>query len=127
MKTVYILRGVPGSGKTFLANVLKDALGAEIFSADDYFEKDGEYKFDREKLTEAHHDCFNRFVNALERDVECVVVHNTNTRFWEYQKYLHAAEVNEYEYVICDMQSSYRNIHGVPTAAIMAMRKRFEH
>ena len=41
MKTLYIVRGVPGSGKSTFAKTL----GGTHFETDNYFMIDGEYKF----------------------------------------------------------------------------------
>ena len=53
-----LLRGLPGSGKTTLANIilqLPSNFNPEILSADDFFEgEDGEYNFDSTKIKEAH-------------------------------------------------------------------------
>ena len=45
-KTLFILRGLPGSGKTTLAK----SIGAVHFEADMYFMEGNEYKFDVTKL-----------------------------------------------------------------------------
>ena len=49
-KTLYILRGIPGSGKTTHAKRLAGTNGV-IISADDYFMRDGEYCFDASKFS----------------------------------------------------------------------------
>lgn len=58
-RVVKIVRGLPGSGKTYLANALvrdaqKKGLRAIRCSADTYFEVDGKYVFDVNKLQENH-------------------------------------------------------------------------
>ena len=58
MKNLYIVRGLPGSGKSTFAKTLvgHDFLVCE---ADKYFMVNGEYKFDVTKLKEAHESCRN--------------------------------------------------------------------
>ncbi len=53
MKNLYLLRGIPGAGKSTLAKQLGDA----HFEADSYFMIDGEYQFDPTKLRKAHEWC----------------------------------------------------------------------
>ena len=69
MKSVYILRGVSGSGRTTLANNLIDLLDEKylgtICEADEFFIKDGQYKFYPEGLAAAHAYCRNKFNNAI--------------------------------------------------------------
>lgn len=50
-----LLRGLPGSGKSFLARTLQeDNPGGVILSTDDYFYINGQYQFDVKYLGEAH-------------------------------------------------------------------------
>ena len=59
MKKLYIVRGLPGSGKSTFAEAL---VGSDflVCEADKYFIVDGEYKFDATKLRQAHEWCKNR-------------------------------------------------------------------
>ena len=129
----YIIRGLPGSGKTTLAK----AISAFEMAADDYFTSpDGEYKFDPAKLRQAHADCLARFVQALGRGpgFSPVVVHNTFTCRWEMEPYIRAAEERGVEFTIIslydggciDTELEEQNSHGVPLSAIRAMRRRWE-
>lgn len=91
------MRGFPGCGKSTLVKQIvahfaqtASQPAAIVCSADDYF-IDGatqQYVFDPEKLTEAHGQCFQTFVNALESQVPLVIVDNTNLQHWHYQQYL---------------------------------------
>ena len=59
MKKLYIVRGLPGSGKSTFAEAL---VGSDflVCEADKYFMVDGEYKFDGSKLKDAHEWSRNR-------------------------------------------------------------------
>jgi len=55
MKELFLLRGLPGAGKSTLAK----SLGGKHIEADMYFEYEGKYKFDASRLKEAHDWCQN--------------------------------------------------------------------
>jgi tRNA uridine 5-carbamoylmethylation protein Kti12 len=136
MKTLILMRGLPGSGKSTLARKLADSSSPAIFSTDDFFMVDGEYRFNPKKLGAAHAWNLKRTVEALESEVEQVIVDNTNTQAWEMRGYVEAARENGYavefrtpttEWAFDVTECTKRNTHGVPREAIRAMRDRFEH
>jgi len=130
---VVILRGVSGSGKsTFRRKNHPEAL---VCSADSFFyDKDGEYHFDANLLSEAHRSCFAKFLLLLQANHDSdatVVVDNTNTTTAEISPYYMAAQVYsvpvEIVTLICRNEiAAKRNKHGVPLHAIRNMRNRFE-
>lgn len=133
--TLYILRGLPGSGKTTLAYRLIGDSGV-MYAADDYYYDDeGVYRWDPSKIGAAHSQCQRRVKEALELGVPVVVVHNTNTMRKEMKPYLDMAKENDYmvnvvsvfDGGLTDEQLAARNSHNVPVEAISKMRKRFEH
>ena len=57
--TVLIMRGLPGSGKTFRANeMIGNSLNVAHVSADHFFMVDGKFKYDASKAQEARTHCF---------------------------------------------------------------------
>lgn len=142
MKQAFILRGLPGSGKSHYAQTLIDELvkGDEaqyvVCSTDDYFEKEGEYSFDKHKLSEYHNLNLARFIRALSQSIPLVILDNTNIRKWEFVAYIEAAHALGYqvkEVVVGEikdkaMQHLYyqRNIHKVPLKTINKMAYQFE-
>lgn len=132
MKKVYIMRGLPGAGKsTWTKN---NAPGAVICSADHFFERDGTYRFDPTNLGKAHAECFAKFQKALERGAEAIVVDNTNTTKWEFEKYQNLADLHGYDVELVnifdggfsDEDLANRNTHGVPLESIRRMRSRWQ-
>lgn len=124
MKTLYIIRGVPDSGKTTLANKL---VGPEnVFEADQYFSRDGEYKFEHGELPEAHGDCQYRVGDAMKEGRENIAVSNTSTKNWEMFAYIDAAKIYGYTVVVIRLESQFGNVHGVPDDKVQAMKERFE-
>jgi len=122
---VIIMRGLPGSGKSFFAK----NLGGEnvIVSADDYFLHNGRYEFVPSKLGEAHAFCMRSFIDAIHNNVvDNVIVDNTNIRQWEIHPYYLVAQAYglpvEIVTVNCNAEKAFgRNQHGVPLAAIQRM------
>jgi NEDD4-binding protein 2 len=84
-KTLYILRGISGSGKSYLSKqIIKEHDGkGEIFSTDDYFMKDGKYVFDGKKLGIAHDWNQKRSFEAMKKGITPIIIDNTNTCKWE--------------------------------------------
>ena len=124
-KELYILRGLPGSGKSTKA----ESLGGYHIEADMYFtENDGEYNFDPKNLPTAHQWCQSMVGEWMNEDVERIVVSNTSTQKWEIEPYMSMAE--EYGYTVFSLIVENRhggdNIHGVPSESIDRMKNRFE-
>jgi predicted kinase len=130
MLDLYLIRGLPGSGKSSFA----EKLSVEITSADDFFMKDGQYKFDPSKLTEAHQACQARteFIMKAGNDV---AVTNTFTQRWEMEPYILLAKKYKARLTVVDLydggldnkQLALRNIHNVPEEGISSMRSRYEY
>ena len=116
MHTVYVMSGIPGSGKS--SYVKKYMPMAVVASADSYFERSGTYRFDAGKLGLAHHLCWQRFVQLVSRGYGEVVVDNTNLTWAECSRYVNKAMACGYRVVFVRMEAdiktaSERNAHGV--------------
>ena len=135
---VIILRGVPGSGKSFIARnsseYHNDPSRFAICSADDFFVKEGTYKFVPELTSDAHAHCLQLFLKALS-EKEVVIVDNTNSQLWEYQIYCYICEILDLEVNILEIpcQSDFiadtyraRNVHNVDRTALSTTLQRWE-
>lgn len=133
---MFIIRGLPASGKSTLAKKLIEQEKAEcLFEADMYFYKNivREYRFNPKHLPMAHQWCQISVKDALESGRN-VVVANTFTQKWEIKPYLEMAKNLNVEVEIIDVfdggmnnaELAKRNVHNVPEEAIDRMRKRYE-
>lgn len=121
MTTLYIVRGLPGSGKSTYAK----SLGIPHFEADMYFMRGGEYKFNPALLKRAHRWCFFNVGDLLD-DGKDVVVSNTFTTHKEMEDYLDIAKEFNCDVVIVEMKTSYGSIHNVPEETLEKMKARWQ-
>jgi predicted ABC-type ATPase len=123
-KTLMIIRGIPGSGKSTFAKTL----GGVHFEADMYFiDSEGNYKFDPTKLNLAHNWCLIQTQKAMVDDEPKIVVSNTFTQEWEMENYFKLAKENGYKVfsLIVENRHNGENEHNVPDSTITSMKKRF--
>jgi predicted kinase len=132
MKNLYLLRGLPGAGKSTLAN----QIGGTHFEADMYFiNENGEYIFNGADIKKAHQWCQSQVELAMIQnhityglDSSDIVVSNTFTQGWEMEPYYKLAESYGYRVfsLIVENRHGGENIHGAPENKIEEMRVRFE-
>uniref|UniRef100_A0A182MCP8 Smr domain-containing protein n=1 Tax=Anopheles culicifacies TaxID=139723 RepID=A0A182MCP8_9DIPT len=139
-RVMVLMRGAPGSGKSYLARTLIDHTSEgdyrnHIFSADDYFMVNEVYKFQPDAIDAAHR--FNQQnVLAKARDGwSPIVVDNTNIRLWEMFEYVKIAAAHGYFLEVLEPMTYWRNssrslairnTHGVPEPKIKNMLQNFE-
>jgi predicted kinase len=128
-----LLRGLPGSGKSTLGEIILHTLKSEnkdgVISADDFFvDINGDYNFDSSKLKEAHNDCLVRCAERMKNQIVKIIVANTFTQEWEMEKYFEIAERYNYRVhsLIVENRHEGKNIHGVPEDKLQQMRDRFQ-
>jgi hypothetical protein len=125
--TLYLIRGVPGSGKsTFAWQLFKSRLVQRMYEADDYFISAGEYQFDPRKLEDAHNQCKRNTWLALYEGMS-VAVSNTSCAEWEVETYATIARETEANFVsiIVENRHDGKNIHGCPDAKVEQMKRKF--
>lgn len=134
MRKLILVRGIPGSGKTTLAQKIAKENNAVLISADDFFNKDGEYKWDYKFISGAHKWCFGQVAFELFNN-RSVIVHNTFTQKWEMEQYIDFAHSIGVEWEILEPNTKWkfdveecakRNTHGVSESAIQKMLDRWE-
>lgn len=122
--TLFIIRGLPGSGKTTLA---KELVGVEnVFEADLYFYKDNEYNFNPKLLSKAHEACYTGVENAMLANRNKIAVSNTFVQTWEYFRYILLAQEHHYTVFILTCENNFGSVHNVPAEVIQNMRNKWE-
>jgi predicted kinase len=128
MQNLYIIRGVPGSGKTTLADkFLRHGMIDAHFEADMFMvNENGDYYFNPKMLEFCHEQC-KRLTEASLTIGRNVAVSNTFTRKWEFQPYLDMAQKFGAQCTIVVCAGEFENIHNVPDDKVAQMRARFEY
>ena len=145
IKLAIIMRGLPGSGKSYWVEQFINAQQTDIannirqlgyFSTDKLFYIDGQYRFNVNRLSEYHQRNLTAFIHALSRGEPVVICDNTNLARWEFIAYEAAAKALGYqvrEVLIGDpldkahqQLCAQRNQHGVSLPQIQSMAAKFE-
>lgn len=135
-RSVIILVGVPGSGKSHWASGLQrfhnESRGApyrevDICSADDFFLKSGKYKYDPTAISPAHNACLRRFVANFDHysQITDTVVDNTNLSVLDWTPYIRVGQAFGASVEIRVFDGGFQNIHGVPFDKMASMRVKF--
>ena len=141
-KTLLILMGCPGSGKSTYADKVATRLNrmfglrVAVCCADDFFiNNQGQYNFDRTKLGAAHDYCRDQARKNMRSGCNLVIIANTSVSHKERLPYIEMAK--EWDYRIkqkliggveeADVELYFkRNVHGVPLATIKSMAERIK-
>lgn len=128
MKTLILIRGLPGSGKTSFAEFLLDLpQDATCYAADDWMEEGDQYSWDRHKLEECHQACIQACEFDMATSSSVVIVHNTMSTEAEVEPYLKLAEKYGYQVISLVLENRHGSpsVHDVPQKTIEKMRQRF--
>ena len=138
--TVYILRGLPGSGKScWIENFIDENCIEDlsiICSANEFFlDEKGFFKFNPRDLPQAYSKCFNKFMNALKENRSYIFINNPNAQYWEYENYETIAKFFKYQIKIIEIDCpseahiEYYNSRcntNVPSNTSLSLYKRWE-
>lgn len=119
--TLYIIRGLPGSGKSTFAK----AIGCLHLEADMYHVHDGKYQYDQMLGKHGHEWCKETCKYAMAQGMD-VAVSNTFTQLKEFTDYLHLAECTGHDVHVIRMTGEFGNVHNVPLDVLDRMKSRFE-
>jgi len=123
-KVLIIVRGIPGSGKTTFARML----GKAVCCADDWFMRDGIYKWDYRNISEAHDWCQRKCSRFMQVGIERVIVANTSITEKAMIPYFDMAEIFGYKVfsIIVENRHGSTSIHNVPEETLENMRSKFD-
>ncbi|XP_055904815.1 uncharacterized protein LOC129940486 isoform X2 [Eupeodes corollae] len=141
-KVLVLMRGQPGSGKSYLSqSIVKKLLPGKdykdfVLGADDYFhDARGRYRYNVERLSNAHEYCQTRAREKMSLGYSPIFIDNTNNAMWEMMPYVKAAVENGYMIEIMEPTTPWRNSagrlaaknnHNVSKQKIQRMLDRYE-
>lgn len=141
MKRLILTRGVPGSGKSYLADQLSrhyqaEGLHVATISSDDHLQsREGEYLWEGKMLFHSHKLVQLKLQLLLSQECPVIIIDNTHTRWSEIAEKAEMALRCGYDVIFKEPETSWkydaqqcfeRNKHGVPLESIQKMFERFE-
>ena len=127
INTLYLIRGLPGSGKsTYAKNLLNSITSPTILlEADMYHYINNIYNFDPSRLADAHDWCRTN-TNIFLNNGHNVIVANTFVSHVEIDPYIEIANNLKIPYKIFKCTGEFKSIHNVPEHIIENMKKRWQ-
>jgi tRNA uridine 5-carbamoylmethylation protein Kti12 len=134
MKTLIIIRGIPGSGKTSIAHRIVDSMcfrsdcGDEVADfvwceADQFFMEHGEYHYVAHLVPTAHEWCQRKVHAAMKRGTATVIVSNTGTVRSRLQVYHDLAREFGYQVQQIVVFGNFGTVHKVPEDSMEKFRE----
>jgi len=132
-RKLFILRGLPGSGKSEKAKQLVG--NGVIHSTDNFFIRDGKYVFDSDNIGRFH--CLNLMnsIRSMQRGVSPIIIDNTNIVSSHCSGYVDQGKLYGYEIIIVEPDTPWafnveelvkRNTHDTPRETIVEMLEQYE-
>ena len=108
LKTVTIIRGVPGIGKDTLVDYIeKNKNDMEVFSIcnDDKYFIDNNTEFSIKKLEDAKNYSMRSFIECIKQGVNRIYITNINSSIKDYENYISLARIHNYKVNIITIES----------------------
>lgn len=132
------MRGIPGSGKSTIAQMISNATNGVICSTDDFwYNEDGDYIYDVAKAGYAHLLNQRKVAAYMAEGQESIIVDNTNIKVSDMQPYLNLSVMFLYtvqvipvyaELEVCKLRNAARNENRrIPEEVIDRMNATFNH
>jgi len=130
VKSIILIRGLPGSGKSSLARVISGNGNYPIYSVDDFFtdKESGSYNFDHKQNHLAYSACVDNTRKSMEARCEKIFVDNTFTMDWEMEPYEKLAKEFDYRVYVVTVENRHggTNIHGISEEMVERMASKYE-
>jgi predicted kinase len=123
-KNLIILRGLSGSGKSTVGRLFGTKA---ICSADDYFMRNGVYRWYGAGLSHAHDWCIRKCRRFMKKQAPIIVIDNTSPRERDLVPYQDLARQFGYQVhsIIVENRHGGVNQHGVSEESLEKQRSRF--
>ncbi len=131
MKMLYLIRGLPGSGKSTFARTLAKGLNAPHYEHDMYlYTPEGEYLWTEGRMVFAYKECLREteVAMSMDADFQAVVVSNVFPTARSMKNYRRLAEKYGYQvtYIVVENRRNGVDIHDVPQEALDGMAEAFQ-
>lgn len=123
MNILYIVRGIPGSGKsTLIKKITKN-----IVELDDYYnEKYGYYKFSYDEVPQSHKYALNKIEKMMIDKLDEIAVIDSFIKNKDFDQYKKLAIKYNYTPIEIIVHSDFKDIHNVPIKRLEEMCNEFE-
>jgi predicted kinase len=127
---LFLLRGLPGSGKSTIAKVLSESGKYPVFSVDDYFTNQTtdtyHFKFDENHL--AYKQCEQNTENSMLAQLSKIFIANTFTLDWEIEPYFKLAAKYGYSIFVLTVENYHggSNKHDVSAEQVRKMAEKYK-
>lgn len=129
MSRMFMITGVPGSGKSTEAENIKSKYKfspIEHYEADMFFiDKNGNYNWNPKKLHIAHEWCKNSVEHAMSIGHD-VIVSNTFITAKDRKPYFDLAKSYGYDIQVIECKGNFQNIHGVSDEKVKMLREKYQ-
>ncbi len=129
IKSLILLRGLPGSGKTTLAEVLSENGKYPVLSIDSFFtDALGNYSFEFIKNHLAYKSCEAQTQKQMHMGFEKIFVDNTFTIEWEMEPYFKLAAEFNYRIFVLTVENRHgnKNVHHISDEQIKKMAEKYK-
>ncbi len=128
--SLFLLRGLPGAGKSTLAKVLSEHEKYPVYSVDDYFTdvSNGAYNFRFDENHLAYQSCIDKTETSMQSKCTKIFIANTFTIDWEMAPYFKLAAAYNYKIFVLTVENYHGGInsHDVSSEQLQKMAEKYK-